>query len=682
MSVLKEKNIEEKLNKISKDSIELYLDIMNYGGLEFSNKDNNIYISSLEKIYNINFDQKFPHNVLTVNDQNDNKIIESNKNSCGIIQLLYELEVFADIPLEIINKISKKGWIDFVMRFIKIYQDLGWVVLFSKESAFTDLLSTKIKNKMSLNVEDLRNKSNFKYVIINNGDGGKIDKFYSENKHNKRIETLRLIVLFRAFLSELLCHFFKNKLIKKNVYLRTLNWNWALINPLYPNIFASSKDIDDRKTHSVYYISNNETQFDKFLKDIYGDKYDINYIREVMNIPNRLKIENGLIEHENRQGKNLNVLCGERKTVGQPKEFEHTVYLMGGCVFFGYAVEDSQTIASYLQKTLNKNLANKKWRVVNFGTWGGDIDWTYKRFYNIKFNPGDLVLVSYAGLMPIGENWEQNDISICLKSIKSSKDFYFNGIVHCNKLGYKKVAENIFSLFYDVFNTASTCKAPFRLQNRYKENNSYDIQLKSYIRQTKKYFKGFKGKNVGAIVMNCNPFTLGHQYLIEYAAKKVEELIVFVVQEDRSFFPFKDRFTLVKKGTSRLKNVFVVPSGNMIISTVTFPGYFLKDTPDAVKLDPSEDVRIFGEYIAKAFNISCRFLGKEPFDKVTKNYNESMKTLLPFYNVKVVEIDRKENQNGIISASRVRKLLKEKKFDEIKSIVPRTTFDYLLKRFS
>ena len=81
--------------------------------------------------------------------------------------------------------------------------------------------------------------------------------------------------------------------------------------------------------------------------------------------------------------KNLNVIKGERKTTNQPQDYENTIYLMGGCVFFGYAVEDSETIASFLQKKLNEEMPQKKWRVVNYGTWGGDIDWTYKRFYKI-----------------------------------------------------------------------------------------------------------------------------------------------------------------------------------------------------------------------------------------------------------------------------------------------------------
>ena len=125
----------------------------------------------------------------------------------------------------------------------------------------------------------------------------------------------------------------------------------------------------------------------------------------------------------------------------------------------------------------------------------------------------------------------------------------------------------------------------------------------------------------------------------------------------------------------------MIPSGRMIISTVTFPGYFLKDTPEAVGLDTSLDVSIFGEYIAKAFHITTRFVGEEPFDIVTRNYNESMKRILPSYGIKLVIIPRKEMGDTAISASRVRKLLEEKNFAEIKELVPETTYAYLCEKY-
>ena len=58
--------------------------------------------------------------------------------------------------------------------------------------------------------------------------------------------------------------------------------------------------------------------------------------------------------------------------------------------------------------------------------------------------------------------------------------------------------------------------------------------------------KNITGK-IGAIVMNCNPFTLGHKYLIKESLKKVDYLYIFVVEEDKSIFPFKDKILSVIK---------------------------------------------------------------------------------------------------------------------------------------
>lgn len=51
---------------------------------------------------------------------------------------------------------------------------------------------------------------------------------------------------------------------------------------------------------------------------------------------------------------------------------------------------------------------------------------------------------------------------------------------------------------------------------------------------------------------------MGHRYLIEKAATENDEVVVFVVEEDKSIFPTDVRFELVKKGCEDLKNVIVL----------------------------------------------------------------------------------------------------------------------------
>ncbi|GHV14453.1 hypothetical protein AGMMS49938_10590 [Fibrobacterales bacterium] len=223
--------------------------------------------------------------------------------------------------------------------------------------------------------------------------------------------------------------------------------------------------------------------------------------------------------------------------------------------------------------------------------------------------------------------------------------------------------------------------------------NKMEISVKTKISQGKKiceilvpivfnYIEGITPPITlgnGSIVMNCNPFTFGHLHLIKYAAARCKHLYIFVVEEDKSFFPFKDRFNLVKECTKNIKNVSVIPSGNFIISAQTFGAYFAKENDETKKQKPdvSLDLLIFGSVIAPNLNIANRFVGEEPFDPVTKHYNEEMKRFLPEYGVKIVEIPRLEIADLIISASRVRTLLKEKNWSEIKRIVPKATLEYL-----
>jgi [citrate (pro-3S)-lyase] ligase len=204
----------------------------------------------------------------------------------------------------------------------------------------------------------------------------------------------------------------------------------------------------------------------------------------------------------------------------------------------------------------------------------------------------------------------------------------------------------------------------------------YDVQ--QYLGDLRKEMPASEtGGATGAIVMNCNPFTKGHRYLIELAASRVDTLIVFVVEQDLSFFRFRDRFKMVCDGVADLRNVRVLRSGKFIISTVTFPSYFSKDDPDLANFDASLDVDFFGEYVAPALNIGIRFFGSEPHCRVTGAYNRQMRESLPKFRIKVEEIARKEIGGRPISASQVREALKSNDWPKIKELVPDSTLHYL-----
>lgn len=185
-----------------------------------------------------------------------------------------------------------------------------------------------------------------------------------------------------------------------------------------------------------------------------------------------------------------------------------------------------------------------------------------------------------------------------------------------------------------------------------------------------------KGDN-GAVVINANPFTLGHQYLIEQAAKQVDHLYVFVVREDCSVFPFDLRFRLVQKGTAHLGNVSVLETSDYAVSSVTFPAYFLKSEENLQCLQMEIDLLLFARKLALPFFIKKRFIGTEPNCLTTRYYSEVMLRVLQQEGVETVQLQRKTISSQAISASRVRDLLKQEAFEELCDLVPDTTLEYL-----
>ena len=181
----------------------------------------------------------------------------------------------------------------------------------------------------------------------------------------------------------------------------------------------------------------------------------------------------------------------------------------------------------------------------------------------------------------------------------------------------------------------------------------------------------------GAIVINANPMTKGHLYLIEKARKMTDLLHIFMVEEDGSTFPYEFRYKIVAEEVAKFDNVILHRGNDYIISKNTFPTYFYKDEKTVLKAYSELDTKIFGKYFVKALNIKKRFVGTEDKDLVTKNYNDTMKKILPQYGVELVEILRIESGGQVISASRVRALLKERKFEEAYKYLPDATIEAL-----
>jgi len=178
------------------------------------------------------------------------------------------------------------------------------------------------------------------------------------------------------------------------------------------------------------------------------------------------------------------------------------------------------------------------------------------------------------------------------------------------------------------------------------------------------------------LVLNCNPFTKGHLALVEKAARENDSVVILVVSEDQSAFPFDVRFSLVSLGTSHLDNVIVLPSGPYTVSQATFPGYFTSGS-DTVIAQTELDAKLFAEHIAPALAATVRYLGEEPYSVTTRSYNEALTRILPQYGIEVQVIPRVAVNGEIISASKVRELLRTNAVSAVYPFVPQTTYDFL-----
>lgn len=192
------------------------------------------------------------------------------------------------------------------------------------------------------------------------------------------------------------------------------------------------------------------------------------------------------------------------------------------------------------------------------------------------------------------------------------------------------------------------------------------------IERYKKYLQGLAkpGKN-GVIVMNANPFTLGHRYLIEQASAVVDNLYVIPVADNpHTQFSYKDRVDMMRAGTADLANVVICEGSRYAVSASTFPSYFLKKRELITDTYIALDLDIFARHLAPMLNATKRFVGSEPSDMLTARYNELMHKLLPNFNMEIIEIERIKKDERIISASEVRRMLDNGSYGSALTMIP------------
>ncbi len=562
------------------------------------------------------------------------------------------------------QELTYVGFLESCVNYLDFFKDKGFEGFIQSVESFWDYnLHSNIMKKSRLEVitknEDI--KYGKRYIV-------------DEKNLHKQVYGNMAISVKEHFLKAV-CEKFLYEIIKekcKNVYICS-------------NIL-SMPGVKYGERDRYNYIENKELFSSNFAKEISGgdDFYLTRVIKDAAECQ-RIKLNDFYCKFlSNYHSKYFNTdLYGNRIVTGLPEEYMGTVWIMGNCVFSGYAVEDKYTVASYIQSYIN--LSGYKYRVVNLSCDKGGIG-LYNKLIESNILPDDIVIIQTKAFIQ-SENLITIDYNELNGSLKNQTWFWDN-FGHMGYAGYRFLAKKIFNIIKPVM------KKDFYSYKFYL-NNDLEIKIKNYIESTIKLIlednkykqvlniqnnsSGFNRiSKAGAVVMNCNPFTYGHQYLIDTVSRLVNVLYVFVVEEDKSVFSFNERFDMVCEGTKQYANVVVLPSGKFMISSATFPGYFMKDTPIDNSYDDFLDLKIFAHYIAPAFGIETRFVGEEPFDRVTAQYNYDMQIILKEAGIDVIEIPRKMLIDGeIISATKARKFLKEKDYISLKDYLPETTIQRL-----
>lgn len=443
-----------------------------------------------------------------------------------------------------------------------------------------------------------------------------------------------------------------------------------------------------KKADDIHWLGLSDEEWKRFWKEEYEEGIVDTMKAEMEQCA--LMIENGVPFFPDINGKCYHFQNGFRVTPNSPPdanpaEAGRRIYFYGPCFFLGAYCKDDQTIAYYIQNKLNEN-HDSCWKTINRGLFGPE--YCYARMFVEELSEDDIVVIGCMDSLRLSDEHMSNlildgDLTEVFSEIKSLTDYLIDFPLHCNYIVNQKVAERIYrdicaeGLLGGIENVTGKAASTEKIQDYYINWDVYEYFIEYY----GQYGLYRENSNLvkGAIIMNCNPFTKGHRYLIEQALRRVDKLYVFVVEEDKSYFAFQDRIRMVQQGVEDLADVRVIPSGKYILSKDTFAQYFEKENVHVIE-NMDYDIRIFGEVVAKDLGIQYRFVGEEPFDRVTKAYNETMKRILPEYGVTVVEIPRAvcdAESGNIISATLVRKALKEKNWQEIEMLCPISTVFYL-----
>lgn len=424
---------------------------------------------------------------------------------------------------------------------------------------------------------------------------------------------------------------------------------------------------------------------------LYGDEpgFSRDYLDDIFTGPLQIIQATKIVMPDYSSGK-VNVARNLRVTTGAPEKADHRVIIMGGSDAYGFGAEDAHTPASFLQALLSAAPDGPTYRVENHGLRGNPLPNCVNSLYQTALAEGDVVILF--GFPRLDEAPEMLDgletHHVSFSRPHEHGELFFDH-THVGPQGNRIVAERMYQAMRRPRSKAARpAPEPEHATTRFIKYILYKNVascaeaggLAEYVRYVESERVDVSGR-IGSVAVNCNPMTLGHLHLLEYAASQVDFLYVFVIEEDLSFFPFRDRLAIVTEGLSHLPNVKVLRGGRYICTQVTYPEYFSKDDAAISVADASMEAWFFCEYIAKALDIEVIFLGNEPTCVVTSRYNEKMAEILPRYGIVVDIIPRISKGDTIISASTVRRHLAARDFEAIRALVPDCTYRHLVTTY-
>lgn len=692
-------------NKINTDESSVYNFIVNH----FFNNDSNIYVTnnkklkffvSYESFLNNKFDlqKMFIKDFVFINKDDSNQTIEqkfkdTNFNYLPVLDddnhLLYELKL---------NKKIDELWIT-KDRWNILYKDNNKVAMALNKYKFEEIyvmgkLKSLLYNYIIINTDYKcckldSNRSDFISIINKNNtliidtDNVNLDYkkwIYDLQKYNTNISCGKFISI-----KELCNH---SELIKFKNFYNNPNFSCYIFEFQTPETlnnlsFNEKLRISFDKHYRYYYSNLDNLEIYKIVKKVLGRNFTPDFIKSRSEMTGSI-LKNGVCYLADSNNEYCKVINGLRYTENKNGFYKNKINIFGACIVYGAVVNDENTIPSLLQKKLNNYKYN--YEVNNYGARAIDFYENIRTADSLSIHKNDMFIFVVSpderkDLEKIGIN-KIYSFSDAINSKASFHDYFMGEPVHCNAKANAIITRYIFD----------------NIKGALKSNNTQDDNIlvkKATINQKKETIKNQKlieylkfleskkrnTKNNGAIMMNCNPFTYGHLKLIEYASKKVETLYVFIVQEDRSYFKFEDRYKMAVESCKKISNVVILESGTIFGTFMTFQAYFEKETNSEIEVDASLDIELFTNYVAPILNISKRFVGDEPVDKVTQQYNRNLMEILPNYNIELSIIPRFEEDGKIISAKTVRKAISDKDFDLLKKLVPKEVYSIIKNKY-